>query len=312
MHILVLGGSVFVGPALIESALARGWHVAAFNNDADWRAMPGVQHLRGDRTHRADVARLQGRRWDLVFDTWAGPSDAVRQTAKLLSGSVGAYVYISSLTVYQPQASRPLDETCAVLDRLPRGSTESYAARKLAAERYVAEVFPAENLIVRAGLLLGPRERPGRLPWWLDRLDRFGEVIAPAPRERVIQYADVRDLADWALRCAVDRRYGTYNFACPPGHATMGELMDACRAAAGGMGRLHWIEQEELLRHGVRPWTGATPMDSKAHGRPRRRRLQRRRRPGLAGRSTVPGAGGNRARHSRVAGSSGLGRRARP
>ena len=55
------------------------------------------------------------------------------------------------------------------------------------------------SLLVRSGLILGPYENIGRLPWWLNRVARGGPVLAPGPRDLPLQYVDVRDLADWVL-----------------------------------------------------------------------------------------------------------------
>ncbi|MEU3199943.1 NAD-dependent epimerase/dehydratase family protein [Streptomyces sp. NPDC006996] len=255
-RILVLGGSVFVGHAVIEAALLHGWRVTAFNNDPGWLARSNVEHIVGDRHEPVDVARLSGQRWDLVVDTWTGPVQAVRLGAIALSGCVGSYVYISSLTVYRPQVCEPLDETSPVIARPLHHDSVSYAERKLDCERAVAEAFPDGHLIIRAGLLLGPREAPGRLPWWLRRMHQGGEVLAPAPRARLIQYADVRDLAAWSIRSGFGGLRGVINFACPRGHTTMAELIEACRSATGEAASIRWVDPQVLLRNGVLPWTG--------------------------------------------------------
>ncbi|WP_410631020.1 NAD-dependent epimerase/dehydratase family protein [Amycolatopsis sp. cmx-4-83] len=245
MRVLVLGGGVFAGRAVAERGLAEGWRVTAFNRDP--RALPGVEHLRGDRT--ADVSALAGRQWDLVVDTWLGPPEAVERTARLLSGSVDRYAYVSSLTVYADPLPKPLDESAPLLP----GASADYPHRKAAAERAVAAHFGDRALVVRTGLLLGPHERVGRLPWWLLRLRDGAPVPAPAPVGRQVQFADVRDLAVWVLSSARAGTGGAYNFACPPGHATMGSLLGACRTAVGA-GELRWIDERVLLATGVRPW----------------------------------------------------------
>ena len=50
MRLLVLGGTSFVGRAVVEDALARGWSVTTLNrgHGAD---VPGVDARRGDRRH---------------------------------------------------------------------------------------------------------------------------------------------------------------------------------------------------------------------------------------------------------------------
>jgi 2'-hydroxyisoflavone reductase len=255
-RILVLGGSVFVGHALIAAASARGWRVSAFNNDRAWAHVPGVEHIVGDRFNRSEFADLAQRRWDLVLDTWSGSAREVQVSAALLAESAAAYAYVSSLAVYRPTPGHALTEEDPVISGPGRDGSSPYEVRKREAELAVVRAFPSEHLIIRSGLLLGPRERPGRLPWWLDRVRSASEVLAPAPPQHPIQYTDVRDLAAWTLNAAEDERRGTFNFACPHGHATMIDLVEACQAATRSRAATRWVAAEVLRRHGVTPWTG--------------------------------------------------------
>ena len=103
----MLGGTSFVGGAVVEAALDRGWSVTTFNRGSrpEWR--PGVEHVPGDRTRPYDVERLAAGRWDVAVDTWAAAPKVVRTSAELLGDAVGRYVYVSSRAVYaRRQASR--------------------------------------------------------------------------------------------------------------------------------------------------------------------------------------------------------------
>jgi nucleoside-diphosphate-sugar epimerase len=118
------------------------------------------------------------------------------------------------------------------------------------------ESFGAEgSLLVRAGLILGPYENVGRLPWWLTRMARGGPVLAPGPRDLPLQYVDARDLADWLLGAVVRESSGPYNLVSPPGHTTMGELLRACADVTGGHAELRWTDPEVILAAGIEPWT---------------------------------------------------------
>ncbi|MET8544269.1 NAD-dependent epimerase/dehydratase family protein [Kitasatospora sp. NPDC004799] len=260
-RLLVLGGSAFVGRAVVESARSRGWAVTTFNWDrtgpldpADADGGPTVERLTGDRTRAEDLQVLRGREWDQVVDTWQGPAAAVRATAGLLADAVGGYGYVSSLTVYRHPSPPPLTESRPLLAPGPEEGAD-YPARKASAERAVLEAFGERALLVRAGLVVGPWEYVGRLPWWLLRMRDPGPVLAPGPSGRQVQYVDARDLAEWVLDAGRDRRGGAYNLVCPPGHATMGRLLEACREAAGGGADLRWTDEGHLLNSGVRPWS---------------------------------------------------------
>ena len=69
-------------------------------------------------------------------------------------------------------------------------------------------MFGDRALLARAGLILGPGEDIGRLPWWLTRIARGGDVLAPGPADLPVQYVDVRDLAVWMLDRARGGRGG--------------------------------------------------------------------------------------------------------
>jgi nucleoside-diphosphate-sugar epimerase len=120
----------------------------------------------------------------------------------------------------------------------------------------VAAAFGDRALLLRAGLILGPHEDVGRLPWWLERMARGGDVLAPGPAELPLQYIDARDLARFALDAGVDGRTGAVNTASRRAHATMGELLDSCREVAGAADtRLRWLPAEVVLAAGIEPWT---------------------------------------------------------
>ncbi|WP_460369328.1 Rossmann-fold NAD(P)-binding domain-containing protein, partial [Actinocorallia lasiicapitis] len=107
--------------------------------------------------------------------------------------------------------------------------------------------------LVRAGLVLGPYENVGRLPWWLTRIARGGPTLAPGPADAGIQFIDNRDLARWTLDNAGFS--GPADLVSPVGHATMGGLLEACVTATGSDSDLRWTDPETILAAGVQPWT---------------------------------------------------------
>jgi 2'-hydroxyisoflavone reductase len=102
MRLLVLGGSSFVGRAVVEDAIGRGWDVATFNRGRGAWSHPEAERLVGDRDDPATLAPLGARDWDVVLDTWSGAPRAARDAARLLAGRTAQYTYISSGSVYAP------------------------------------------------------------------------------------------------------------------------------------------------------------------------------------------------------------------
>jgi 2'-hydroxyisoflavone reductase len=262
MRILVLGGTRFVGRAVVDQAVSRGHDVTTFTRGQHGEPRPGAEALHGDRTSEPDLRVLAGRDWDAVVDTSVIAPAHVAASAALLAGHVGHYTYVSTLSVYSGRPAEPVTEDSATHDCAPsvQGDVDSlgYGPLKSGSERAVAAAFPARHLIVRPGLIAGPHDDVGRLPWWLARLARGGRVLAPGDPGRPVRLTDVRDLAAWVLDSSRRGITGAVNVPGPRG-STFGQLIDACltvtRAASAPSAELIWTPDDVLLSAGVRPYT---------------------------------------------------------
>ncbi|MEV5786207.1 NAD-dependent epimerase/dehydratase family protein [Streptomyces sp. NPDC052287] len=260
MRLLVLGGTEFAGRAVAQAAVGRGWEVTVFHRGLH-EPPAGVRSLLGDRTAPDGLAALAGAAaesdWDVVVDTWSAAPRPVLDAARLLADRAARHVYVSSCSVYAwaPPAGYTEDAPLVTGASKDAGPTD-YARDKLGGELAAVSAFGAErSLLVRSGLILGPYENIGRLPWWLGRIARGGPVPAPGPRDLPLRYVDVRDLAEWILGAVERGASGAHNLTSPPGHTTMGELLDACVRVTGSGAELRWIEPEMILGAGVEPWT---------------------------------------------------------
>ncbi|AQZ63904.1 reductase [[Actinomadura] parvosata subsp. kistnae] len=255
MRILMLGGTEFVGRAVTEAALAREWEVTVFHRGRH-EPPPGVRALHGDRTQTDGMAALAQGEWDLAVDTWSGPPRVVRDTLRLLDGRIGHYTYVSSRGIYDFPVPAPLTEERPVVAGSPDDGEVTYREAKAGGEVAAEQAMGERSLRLRPGLIFGPRENSGRVPWWLRRAARGGPQLAPGPRTASLQYIDVRDLATWTLDAAGRGLHGVYNLVCPPEHATMEDFLTACAEVTGAGAELRWIDPEQILAAGIRPWTG--------------------------------------------------------
>lgn len=253
--LLVLGGSHFVGRALVEDGLARGWAVTTFTRGCSGDAHPDAEHLTGDRLDRATLEQLGARHWDVVADTWSGAPRAMRDSSAVLADRAGHYAYISSRSVYAEPLAPGADEHAPTVDASPDAPDGEYPERKRGSELALQAAFGDRALIARAGLILGPREDVGRLPWWLERVARGGEVLAPGPPDLGLQLIDARDLAHWVLGAAADERHGPFDTVSRPAHTTMRGLLEACLHTTGADASLRWTDPEPILAAGIQPWT---------------------------------------------------------
>ncbi|MFI6712959.1 NAD-dependent epimerase/dehydratase family protein [Nonomuraea sp. NPDC050478] len=254
MRLLVLGGTEFVGRAFVTEALALGHDVTVLNRGTH-EPPAGVTALRGDRTRPDGLDALAGGEWDVVADTWSWAPSAVRDAASLLAGRAGHYVYVSSRSVYAPPVPYGADESAPVVEGSPDGGEGGYAEMKAGGELAATAAFGARALLARAGLIIGPHENIGRLPWWLSRIARGGPVLAPEPAGLGLQCVDARDLARWCLEAALDGVGGAFNVVSPPGFVTMRELLETCVRVTGSDAELRWTSEEAILAAGVQPWT---------------------------------------------------------
>lgn len=193
-----------------------------------------------------------------MVDTWSGVPTAVRDAARLLADRAGHYTYVSSRSVYAYPAPAGLDEDGPLVGGASPDEEGDvpYDRAKRGGELAALDAFGDRALLARAGLIIGPGENIGRLPWWLTRIARGGSVIAPGPRTAQLQYVDARDLARWILDAAAAGLHGPYNTVSRPGHTTMGELLDACVRVTGSGAELRWTDPDTLLAAGVEPWSG--------------------------------------------------------
>jgi nucleoside-diphosphate-sugar epimerase len=158
--------------------------------------------------------------------------------------------------VYAWPAPAGVAEDAPLVEGAADAEPADYGRDKRGGELAALESFGTEDsLLVRAGLILGPYENVGRLPWWLTRIARGGPVLAPGPAGLPLQYIDVRDLADWLLGAVEQGLSGPYNLVSPPGHTTMGELLGHCADVTGSDAELRWTDPETILAAGIEPWT---------------------------------------------------------
>ena len=243
LRILILGGTGFTGPFQVRYALDRGHKITVFNRG---KTHPGelpkeVEQLIGDRNGQLDA--LKNRQWDVVIDNPTSAPAWVRDAAQILKGNIDRYVFISTISVYADTSKPGTDETAPLAkyngpDAM-KESRESIIASKYAlygplkalSEQEAEKWFPKQALIVRPGLIVGPRDETDRFTYWPVRIDRGGEVLAPGDPSDSVQFIDGRDLAEWVIRMAEQRQTGIYNATGPDKTLGVGAMLEGIKAA---------------------------------------------------------------------------------
>ncbi len=295
-RILILGGTGFLGPALIDAVLERGHHLTLFNSGlteerrtdagrpsivpegvetrignrdpeltADDRRYPDDPERRDPASPRG-LAQLEDGRWDAVIDTSGYFPRLVRASAELLAERVHQYVFISTISVYARNDREGQDES-AELAQLEDptvetfgASFENYGGAKALCEAAAEAAMPGRVTNVRPGFIVGRRDTTRRFLWWPWRTAQGGAMAVPGSPTDPVQVIDVRDLAEWIVRCTEERVVGVFNATGPAEELTMEAMLRGCaqglnaaNSAAGADATAPaepvWVAPEFLAEH---------------------------------------------------------------
>ncbi|MFH8346712.1 NAD-dependent epimerase/dehydratase family protein [Streptomyces sp. NPDC018045] len=237
MRLLVLGGTSFVGRAIVEDALRTGAEVTLFGRGrTNPDLFPHLTRLIGDRA-TGDYSALRAGSWDAVADVSGYVPRHVRQAMDALGDRVGRYLFISSHAVYESAGLAPgSDEDTP--RRAPVRDTEelseaTYGPLKVACEDDVLARYGTRATLVRPGKVAGPHDSMDTFTYWVRRAARGGRVALPADPAQPVQVVDSRDLARLVVRLLTDGRPGAFQAVGPAEPTTLGELIETCARAAG-------------------------------------------------------------------------------
>jgi 2'-hydroxyisoflavone reductase len=248
-----LGGTLFLGPALVESALAAGHTVTLFNRGVTNPTLfPNLEKLKGFRSsdpQDQDLSTLSRRHFDVVVDVWPNDPAVVASAAEFLRDRAGHYLYVSSIAAYDSRefAKAGVEETAPMEPW--NSSGRKYNRGKAESEGRLHAILGERLTIVRPGPIKGTRDTTPDLLSWLLRAQRGGQHIAPGDGTDPIELVDVKDVARF-LVWAIDRSlYGTFNLTGK--EMNFREFLDACKAATGSDAQFVWIPQDFLHQHGL-------------------------------------------------------------
>ncbi|HYV43365.1 MAG TPA: NAD-dependent epimerase/dehydratase family protein [Myxococcaceae bacterium] len=256
LRLLILGGTKYLGPELVNEAQARGHVLTLFNRGkTNPQLFPDLEKLHGDRN--GDLKSLEGRSWDAVLDTSGYVPKQVAASAGLLSKRVAQYVFISTISVY-PDGMKPGSDETAAVQTVPDPTSEDvqkhYGGLKALCEAAAEAAMPGRVTNVRPGLIVGPGDPTDRFTYWPVRISRGGDVLAPGSGEDPAQLIDVRDLASWVITAVERKHVGVFNALGPAKKMTMREMLEGCRRGVGSDARLVWADAKVLEKNEVSPW----------------------------------------------------------
>lgn len=251
MRILFFGGTQFVGRHMAERAVERGHEVTLFTRGkTNPGVVAGADEFHGDRRANGGLDALAGLGFDRVIDVSGYLPRVVRQSAELLRGVTDHYMFVSTVSVYgdfvspgitedSPLATMP-DETVEEI------TGETYGPLKVLCENVVHEVYGDDCTIVRPGFVVGPFDYTDRFPYWCERAQRGGDMLAPDHPHRPIQFVDARDLARFTVELTERPTHGYFNATGPADPLTWGRFLDTCVGVADEDTALEWVPEAFL------------------------------------------------------------------
>ncbi|MEM9078242.1 MAG: NAD-dependent epimerase/dehydratase family protein [Bacteroidota bacterium] len=273
LKILILGGTSFLGPHQISYALKRGHEVTTFTRGKTvpkihQELFTKVERLIGDRED--NLQALKNRKWDVVIDNSGRKTKWTEDTAELLVDNVEYYMYTSSLSVFYPFVGDDFSENRVLVTEIPKNIDENekrtyeYGVMKATSEIATMNAFgPERSIIVRPTLIVGPGDRTDRFPYWMARLEKGGDIIIPGNPNEVVQYIDVRDLAEWMIRLLENKAAGVYNGSGPGFEMTTNAFVHGIHASFNSPVKYIQIDDVQFLEEngliGIQPWVIQLP-----------------------------------------------------
>ena len=275
MQLLILGGTAQLGRAVGSVAARAGHDVTCLARGESGQVPDGTRLVVGDRDDPDGLAPVRGRRWDAVLDVTRHPGQVRRAVEQL---DADRWVYVSSVNVYA-DVREAGDESGALLAPLAGERMEGpadYGPAKVACEQAVLDaVGPDRALVVRPGLIGGPEDSTDRSSYWPWRMSNPVEraVLVPDAVTQPVQLLDVRDLAEWLVRCLESGASGVVDAVGE--QTTLGEVLAESAALATEVPEPVVVGADWLAEQDVNPWMGPRSLplwlpDPELHGMMRR------------------------------------------
>lgn len=268
MKILVLGGTQFSGRSFVNQAVDARHEVTLLHRSSADPGLPdAVRRLIGDRDPKLGegLDRIKelldaGERFDAVVDMCGYGPRVVSESAELLKDSVGLYLFVSTISVYDREGVESIDEQSKQIElddpSVEEVTKDTYGGLKVLCERALSEIVGDKLCAVRPGVIAGANDPTDRFTWWTRVLATEDAVVVPTDPAGVTQFIDARDLAAFFLRCVEQQTTGVFNVTGPEDALPTREFIDRAHKALGSKTEIIEKDPAWLLEQGVEFWSG--------------------------------------------------------
>lgn len=227
---MVLGGTKFVGRHFVETALAAGHEVTIVNRgqtNAD--LFPSLPKIHVDRLDEAAMQGAFDSSWDAVADMNGYVPRAIQIAMDALTGKAHHYLFVSTISVYDPLGQTTLDVNSPKLPVPPPEvetiDADTYGGLKVGCENKL-DAWMGDVTIVRPGMVIGPYDHTDRFHHWVRKIATFPDVLVPERSSQPVQFIDGRDLAQFMLSKLESRETGAFNGVGPAKPMMLGDMLE--------------------------------------------------------------------------------------
>ena len=216
-NLLVIGGSYFYGRVFVMEAVREcsGYSITVLNRGTySMEEFKAIQ-VTGDR-HDKSVLEACDRCYDAVIDFCAYNAGDVETVIENIPGSIGQYILISTVDVYERGSGTVKTEEHALEQRVFAGEAGAYIAGKVSLEKELQRVCGERHIpytILRPAILYGPYNYAPRESVYIQMMFRNHALPHFTDADGKFQFVYVKDAAHAILHViGNEKTYGqAYN-----------------------------------------------------------------------------------------------------
>lgn len=236
MNILIIGGSRFIGPYIIDELLKKNHAITIFNRGLiKLKYKKGVTFIKGDRNEGFKIKD----HFNIVIDTCAYNGWQTETVLKQLNFDF--LIHISSAAVYKKTELFPLIEDSSVLGDWPlwgdynRGKVECETILKKSKIKFAS---------IRPVYILGPNNHVDREHFIYSRIKKGEHLTLPGNGEAVVQFVFAQEVAKTVSFLAENKIIGAFN-CCSNELITLKGLVEEMARIVGVKARLQFNLQND-------------------------------------------------------------------
>lgn len=194
--VLIIGGTRFLGPALIDLLYKNNYEITIFNrgNNYNTQLPKSIKRIKGNRRDVSTMSSLSSEKYDLIYDLCCfNPVDATNLLTNIQPPN--HIIFLSTAAVYKKPRIYPLKEESELGEW---DSFGDYGVLKVGAERKFESYAKKYNLkltIFRPVYLLGKNNYFDRENFYFSRIINKEPILVPGRGNSLIQFAFLEETA---------------------------------------------------------------------------------------------------------------------